>query len=128
MKNSRPLDKWQIRPIKLFKSQAGDADTCKAVFNIWAERCAITPEFAAKHAAYIVADLWQVWCSMLDEHKMDHDSLQLITDMQPDNQWKYGMQELNCDPHFAAWLRVLASRLRLTEVKYLTGWSTETKS
>jgi hypothetical protein len=128
MKPSKPLDQWQIQLIKYFKSNKDQQlDVCLA---IWRERCCLPKDYDTQGCLeYMVGDLVDVFMSMIGENDREGSLRGLIFDAHQDQQWKFHCgadrnQKYPSDGYryWVNWLWVIASRLRLTEVKYLTDF------
>jgi len=131
MKPSKPLDKWQIKFIKYFKSN--EPQTLDVCLAIWRERCLLPKDYDTRGCLeYMMRDLMDVFMSMIGKNDREGSLCGLIFDAHPDQQWKFrcgaGLNQKypSDDYHYwVNWLWVIASRLRLTEVKYLTDFPSE---
>ncbi len=132
MKPSKPLDQWQLQLIKYFKSN--QTQMTSVCLDIWRERCALPKDYDATGCIqYLVGDLLKVIISMHEENTMGFSTgdimQQLIFDAQPEQQWKFhrgaNLHQTMNTSYWENWLWVIASRLRLTEVKYLTDFPSD---
>ncbi len=106
------LDKWDIRFIQYFKS----CDEIKPInlVRIWAERCAVSEyDLLMPHIAIYLAEL-------IDKLGLTPPLDEIMIAFHPDNAWKTGCPDGVGESTRAVY--VMASWLRLTEVKYLPGY------
>ena len=106
------LDTWDYKLIRLLK---GENSRPKALHlrALWAERCLLNlGDVRLPHVVDRLAEIVDAFNPM--------PLCDLIEAANPLNAWKYG-NEVPIDYH-AAWLSVLASRIRLTDVVKLPGY------
>lgn len=106
------LDKWDIAFIRHFKS--ANRLALNTVLALWGERCAVDADsFHLNHINEYLANL-------IDRLNLTPDLFTVLTYMRPDQAWKVGAEGTDSEQVRA--LYVMASWLRLTEVKYLPGY------
>lgn len=110
----KPLDKWDVSFIRLFKSQKGTQDILNRAVQLWAERCAVDEnDFHMPHIAEYLADL-------IDRLNLTPKLSYIIREMSPSRDWYWGVP--NGAGESARAVCVMAAWLRHTEVKYLPGY------
>lgn len=118
------LDKWDNAVIFYLKQDLNC--NMEGVRKIWAERCGmdiryITTQCLVDHFLPIVLDLGKV------NKDLTYSAPWIINDASPDKAWQFrDMGEQTGDETTAYYNRILTvicSRLRLSEVKYLPGFS-----
>jgi len=122
MEKKTTLDQWDFKLIQSLKTNAPMISNLQAIL---AERNAVKPEdIELVDLMNYLLDIVESFCK-----ENDRDLFKLIIDSCNENQWKFNDLGLNKEKStIKNWLRVLASRIRLTEVKYLPGYVEYIKS
>lgn len=108
------LDKWDVAFIRHFKS-AGPI-SMNTLMTIWAERVGMEVDpisFRAYVAGYLA--------NLIDRLNLTPNLSKIITDMNPINSWRYGID--NSANHNERAILVMGAWLCHTEVKYLPGYA-----
>lgn len=113
----RILDEWDNKLIQLFKSN--HCESVEEIKQIWADRCDLDIEYVNTKDIFEHLMTVAIELDLITPAHM----LNLVEDARPENQWKFGiLPHAGKDDYYINWLRVISSFLRLTEVKYLTGY------
>ncbi len=138
---SKPLDQYENALVVYLKRSKGP--TLSGIFAIWAWRCAIEPDYAARHVNLIAEAL----LALVERLDLMHGGIAgpdghagLLNDAAPGREWALILHDL-ADPHHkpacypedepnaVAWLdwarlvAVLCSRLYMAEVRKLPGYN-----
>jgi len=103
-------DQLAIRACKTFHGER----LISRLRKIYGKRCAFDPEYVHTE------DMLQWLLELLESFDTVQDTFSLISDAAPSNRWKWGAH--NASDHFEMFLHVVASRIRLMEVKYIPGY------
>lgn len=109
------LDKWDIAFIRHFKSR--DGLDMEALHALWAERCGIDIEFVRANGTSNIAEYL---ANLIDRLNLTPDLFKTIMYLDPVREWYVGIP--SGVSHYTRTIYVMASWLRLTEVKYLPGY------
>jgi hypothetical protein len=87
--------------------------------KIYGKRCSLPTDYIHNK------DLLWWLLRILGETQVKFDVFDLIWDAAPFNRWKWGAH--NASDHFELFLHVVASRIRLMEVKHIPGYRSPRK-
>jgi hypothetical protein len=123
--NTIKLDNWDFAVIYYVKQEP--KQTIAGIREIWAERCMlevedITTQCLVEHFYPIILSLSEI------TKNLTHTAESIIVDAAPCNKWQFREMDVQNDgadvtiEYFNNIFRVICSRLRLCDVKYLDGF------
>jgi hypothetical protein len=107
------MDSYDQLAIRACKSLYGER-LLNRLCKIYGKRIAVEPTYIR------IDDMLQWLLGLLESLGTGQDTFLLIQDAAPLNRWKWGMYDAS--DHFEAFLQVVASRIRQTEIKYIPGY------
>jgi hypothetical protein len=112
------MDSYDQLAIRACKSLYGER-ILNRLRKIYGKRIAVGPEHVRTE------DMFQWLLGLLESFDEVQDTFSLIWDAAPLNRWKWGAYDAS--DHFEIFLHVVASRIRLMEVKYIPGYRSPRK-